>query len=243
MSAVSIYLEEEGIATSVVSLVREHSEVMQAPRALWVPFMLGRPMGAPNQPEFQRRVLREVLALFNEPKGPVLRDFADDAPNSVDDPAVGEGDACPVNFSKPAPTGDGPQALAHALGLEIEQLKPWHDIAIRKRGASGFGLSGMSLEDAAACLISMLSGTAPKTDVDRPPGTVLKQICDDLRCFYEEAATGQPGSLSAAALAQWYYQQTVLGEVLHRVRTLVLKSEDAGLRFVGERVMIPKAFQ
>ena len=44
--------------------------------------MLGRPFGAPNAPDFQRSVLRALLALFERPSGPVLEDFPDDAPTA-----------------------------------------------------------------------------------------------------------------------------------------------------------------
>ena len=99
MSAIGHYLESEGIATASISLVREHTEVMQPPRALWVPFPLGRPMGVAHDPAFQRRVLRALLALFERPSGPVLEDFPEDAPADglvhADDSA---GEACPVFF-------------------------------------------------------------------------------------------------------------------------------------------------
>jgi hypothetical protein len=39
-----------------ISLVREHTEKINPPRALWVPFELGRPVGPPDEPAFQRRV-------------------------------------------------------------------------------------------------------------------------------------------------------------------------------------------
>ena len=60
--------------------MRENTERMQLPRFLWVPFELGRPFGAPNEPDFQRRVLRAALALLERDDGPViLEDFPDEA--------------------------------------------------------------------------------------------------------------------------------------------------------------------
>ena len=161
MSAVGHYLEDEGIATASISLVREHSEVMQPPRALWVPFMLGRPLGAPNEPTFQRDVLLAVLRLFEEPSGPVLRDFPHDAPLSKQTVGDDEGEACPVNFSRPRPTGAGEHALAGALDEEIAQLRPWHDLAIRRRGGTTVGVSGLTPEQAGAFVVSFLGGSAP----------------------------------------------------------------------------------
>ena len=54
---------------------------MRPPRALWVPFELGRPFGTPNAPEFQEEVLRSALAMLAEPTGPVIRDFGREAPS------------------------------------------------------------------------------------------------------------------------------------------------------------------
>ena len=69
------------MATTGISLIREQTEAMRLPRFLWVPFELGRPFGAPNESEFQRRVLLEALELLERSDGPVvLADFADDAP-------------------------------------------------------------------------------------------------------------------------------------------------------------------
>ena len=68
MGGLSHYLESDGLATTQISLVREHSETMKPPRAMWVPFILGRPLGQPNDPAFQRRVLRGALELL-ERKG------------------------------------------------------------------------------------------------------------------------------------------------------------------------------
>jgi len=77
---VSFFLESAGIATTGISLVRPNTEQMKLPRFLWVPFELGRPFGAPSEPDFQRRVLHEALLLLERSDGPVvLEDFPDDA--------------------------------------------------------------------------------------------------------------------------------------------------------------------
>jgi len=61
VGALGHYLEEEGIATVGISLIRPQTENTKPPRALWVPFELGRPFGSPNDPRFQRRVLLAAL--------------------------------------------------------------------------------------------------------------------------------------------------------------------------------------
>jgi len=242
VSAVGHYLEDEGIPTAGISLVREHSEVMRPPRALWVPFMLGRPLGAPNSPQFQRTVLRAVLALFERPSGPVLEDFPHDAPASAELPPDddGSGEACPVLFGRPRTAGA--PGLADALQEEIAQLRPWHDLGARRRGGSGVGISGLSPEQAGAFVAAFLGATPPANPrPGQPLGQTLKFAVDDLRAFYEEAAAVQPGELSAAALQRWFYLETVVGEVLRAARQAALAGPDESVRLVAERSLVPRA--
>jgi hypothetical protein len=140
VGVVSRYLEEEGIPTTQVSLVREHTLAIRPPRALWVPFMLGRPLGAPGDPLFQRTVLLATLRLLEAPSGPLLEDFNPEAP-AGDDQAQ-SGAACPVHFDRPPPTGTDPHSLPRRLKQEIAQLRPWHEIAVARRSSSTSGISG-----------------------------------------------------------------------------------------------------
>ena len=59
-------LEANGIATTSISLVREHSEKVKPPRALFVPFPFGHALGRANAPELQHRVLRAALFLASD---------------------------------------------------------------------------------------------------------------------------------------------------------------------------------
>ena len=63
MGALGHFLERQGIPTVGISLVCEHTETVRPPRALWVTFELGRPFGLPDDPPFQRRVLKAALDL------------------------------------------------------------------------------------------------------------------------------------------------------------------------------------
>lgn len=118
MGALGHFIEREGIPAAQISLIREQTAAIRPPRALWVPFMLGRPFGAPNAPDFQRKVLRALLALFDRPSGPVLEDFPEDAP--VD--AVGETTfACPVSFARRTPTATIP---SRRCGARLRSLLP-----------------------------------------------------------------------------------------------------------------------
>ncbi|MFT5449177.1 MAG: D-proline reductase (dithiol) PrdB, partial [Gammaproteobacteria bacterium] len=93
MSAIAYYLEDEGIATTGISLVRENTASFQSPRFLWVSFPLGRPLGAPGDSAFQHRVIAHALDLLRRPSGPVLEDFDEDMPADTAEAFV-----CPVSF-------------------------------------------------------------------------------------------------------------------------------------------------
>ena len=64
MSGLGHILENAGLSTVSISLVREHTERIVPPRALWVPFEFGRPLGVPGDADFQRRVLVAALKLL-----------------------------------------------------------------------------------------------------------------------------------------------------------------------------------
>ena len=68
---------------------------MQPPRALWVPFPLGRPLGKPADPAFQINVILAALALLHRDHGSVLEDFPRDVPTLE----ATEAAACPVSFA------------------------------------------------------------------------------------------------------------------------------------------------
>lgn len=73
VSLVAAELERRGIATVCLILLREVAEKVRPPRALWVPFRHGYPLGTPHDPEGQRSVLTAALRLLEHPEpGPIL---------------------------------------------------------------------------------------------------------------------------------------------------------------------------
>ena len=51
--------------TVCLSLLREVSEKVRPPRTLFVPFPIGYPLGAPDQPELQHSIIRAALYLLD----------------------------------------------------------------------------------------------------------------------------------------------------------------------------------
>jgi hypothetical protein len=236
VGALGHFIEREGVPTAQISLIREQTAAIRPPRALWVPFMLGRPFGAPNAPDFQRKVVRALLGLFARTDGPVLEDFPDDAPPDV----AGEtAFACPVSF---APARTGASDPAAAMREEIAQLAPWYELALKRRGRTTVGVSGLSLNEAAAFAASYAGETpAVPYEAGLSPGVALKRVCDDLKAYYYEAVAAQPGNLSPKEIDRWFWFETAAAKVFLAVRDACLKSEDKSLQPLGRLVLVPRA--
>jgi hypothetical protein len=83
VSLIAAELERRGITTVCVILLREIAEKVRPPRALAVPFRHGFPLGAPNDPALQRRVLESALALLTRNDVPVLGSHLENQLNAV----------------------------------------------------------------------------------------------------------------------------------------------------------------
>jgi hypothetical protein len=236
VGALGHYLEEEGIATTQISLVREHTEAMKPPRALWVPFMLGRPFGVPNDAAFQRRVLLAVLRLLVAPSGPVLEDYLEEAPQPAGDEPGGF--ACPVTFSRPP--GDG--GLAGALQNEIAELAPWYELARKDRGRTTATLSGLPPEAAAKFVMDFIADPAmPPYREELTPVLALRLVCQDLKAYYLGAVAAQPGARAALEAQQWFWHDTAAGRAFFRLREVCLASEDEMVKRFGAKGVVPMA--
>jgi hypothetical protein len=77
VSLVAAELEQRGISTVVIQLLRLATEKVRPPRALMVPFRHGYPLGAPNDPELQRAVITAALNLLTDQglKPPAVVEF------------------------------------------------------------------------------------------------------------------------------------------------------------------------
>jgi len=237
VGALGHYLEAEGIPTTQVSLVREHTEALQPPRALWVPFVLGRPFGVPADDGFQTRVLQAALRLFERSEGPVLEDFPEEAPPI--DAAEDLGDlVCPVSFPRLAGQG----TLVEQLRDEVEQLGAWHDVAVKLRGRTTLGVTGLTVHELAAYLASWLeqAGETSFRD-DLQPADALRLACEELRTFYFEAKSAQPGARSGADVQHWYWQETAAGRAVRQIRAQTGHSPDAAVKALAESGLVPRA--
>jgi hypothetical protein len=233
VGALAHYIESEGIATTQVSLIREHTAAINPPRALWVPFILGRPFGVPGDAAFQERVLFAALRLLEAPSGPLLADYPEEAP------ATGEEDrqVCPVSFENADEGTDLPSAFLR----EVEALRSWHDLARERRQRSTVGLSGIAIEQAAHVLANCAKGEPPQRVDGMTAGEALKLACEDIRAYYCEAAAARPGSPDAESIQKWFWNETAGGRMFLALHEQCTHSADESLQRLCATSLVPRA--
>jgi hypothetical protein len=231
VGALGHFIEREGVPTAQISLIREQTAAIRPSRALWVPFMLGRPFGAPSARDFQRRVLHALLALFEHPAGPVLEDFPEDAPPAHNGPAV-----LPVGGS------GGHEADGAALQREIAELAPLYERTRQRRGRTTVGISGLAIDAAARFAASYLGpSSAPPYADGLSAGIALKRVCDDLKAYYYEAAAAHAGGPGPEPIDRWFWRETAAGRVFLALQQVCARSTDASLRPLADLVLVPRA--
>ncbi|HUB13006.1 MAG TPA: hypothetical protein VMB34_13715 [Acetobacteraceae bacterium] len=234
MSALGHYLEAEGLATVAISLIRPQTENTRPPRALWVPFELGRPFGPPSDPAFQRRVLLAALRLLERSDGPVLlEDFPDDDPRAQPDPA----------WQPPAiPGGSDGASLASSLEAEVAALRHAHQHWQARHRRTTVGVSGLKIADAAHYVAEWLrenNPVSPREGFSAP--LLLRFAVDDLKAYALEAAAAGAANPSSRQLGDWLWSQTATGAAIHALRAALLHHEDQRLRLIAESFIIPSA--
>ena len=218
MSGLAHFLEDEGLSTVVVALVREHVAKMLPPRALWVPFEMGRPFGTPNDIEQQHRVLKAALALLDEPgPGPILQDFAED-----------------VTGPDESPCREFPEKLsAESVIAEARSILPlWH-AARARRGRTTVGISGLAPEAAVEYIHRYHAPEPMPNPKGMAPVSRARFAIDDIKAFYFEAALGAAYQPSSFQLNEWFWKQTLAGKMILDFQDAARLSDDRNLRLIA----------
>jgi len=235
VSALGHYIEEEGIASVAISLIRPQTENTKPPRALWVPFELGRPFGPPSDPTFQNCVILMALRMLEEGGGPArIADFPDDDPRERPDP----GWRLPIAG---AATGDGaPAALADAFETELARLADAYDRSVTARGRTTVGLSGLPIAAAGGYVARWVRGEAPASPVaDMSAPLALRFAIDDVKAYFLEAALAPGSRPSSRQLCDWLWNETAAGKSLFALRRANLDAPDERLKLIASNFMVP----
>ncbi len=228
-------LEERGLPTTVLALVLPQVEKTRPPRALMLPFMLGRPLGEPNDVPFQRRVLLQALKLLERADGPVLLEhFPDDNPSWFDRP-----DWVPA---VPLPEPDalhGATAWEAALRIEWATVLPVWERFKARFGRTTVGLAGQPPEAWPSFATAFLDGSLPTVPLHDTPALALRFLADDLKALYGETVQAEGAPPSARQIDMWFWRRTVAGQLLIALRNASMASENNALRTVGGRFFVP----
>ena len=240
MGGLSHYIEEEGLATTQISLIREHTEITRPPRALWVPFEMGRPFGVPNNEKFQTKVLVAVLGLLEAGEGPLLVDFPEDAPAS-EAPSILL--ACPVSFASREDGRSLTSMMLNDFRDEISQMSSWYGISLTNSGRTTAGLSGLAPTNIAEFLAAFIMGQREASPIlDVSISTALRMTVEDLKAFYFEAVVAQPGHVSdSEAVADWFWSQTTAARVINAIREICLGLKGNDYQLLGKLLLIPRS--
>jgi D-proline reductase (dithiol) PrdB len=198
---IAYYLESEGIQTAGIALFREIAETMKPPRILWVSFPLGRPLGKPSDAAFQTEVIKHALGLLDAEQGPVLEDYPIDLPD-IDRPPP----ACPVSFQRKRDD----ESWHGRLSQEVGSLTPWYELGLKRRGRTTVGVCESSIPD----IVKDLTTWADDVTQPFPEPSWLKLALEDLKSFYSEAMTAQPGEYEAGYSDALIFDNTVLGDLI-----------------------------
>ena len=239
MSALAHYLEAEGVPAVAISLIRLHTEKVRPPRALWVPFELGRPLGAPKDSTFQTRVIAAALGLLEAASGPVvLQDFPDNDPTAVDVPHWQP----PFDLTAGMPDlADGP-ALDGALRQEVLAIAPFQKRFVASNGRTTIGLSGLTIDECAAGLAASLAGAPPASrDPAVSPVQALRWAIDDLKAYYLEAMSADGATPSSRQMQAWFWDRTLAARLIIALRRQLLASEDKRSQAIGRMNLVPGA--
>ena len=189
--------------TTGISLVRENAAALRPPRMLWVSFPLGRPLGRANDAAFQHRVIDSALALLQAPSGPVLADFPEDMGQEIAE----QPPACPVSFARKREDADTWRAR---LLTEMDSLRPWYELSLRRRGRTTVGICESPMEES----LTRLADWLDEREQPLPDLGWFKRAIEDAKAWYGEAITGQPGDYPPGHAERLLWSDTQLGAAI-----------------------------
>jgi hypothetical protein len=217
-------LEQGGLATAAIVLIKEHAQRVKPPRALFVSFPFGYALGRPDDPPFQHRVLAAALGLVSQSETPLLAEFAEnsDAPTRLLHASVAQQAGANLD-------GDAAD--------EVTALRRYYERWVEEHGGrTQVGLCGVP-ERRFRGLIRFLQSYAEDDTADysgrptdMPVPRFVRLAADDLKAFYFEARMAQRPDQIHNDLQRWFWAETAMGALLKRIADRMNGSNDAFLK-------------
>ena len=204
MSTLAHVFEAAGLSTIVLTPMRFIVAKMRTPRALYVDFPLGWPVGQPLDADFQHRVLQAAFALLARPGGPVLEDFPERIESQPGEP-----------LSCPMPARFNPDL--HPAVDEAQALRNAYDRAVKKNGRTSVGrvITADQIPEALEKFVRIAEGEP----WDQQGLGLIMMVVHDIRAYYEELAFEiADGPIAAYGAERWFFDETEAGKVLISAR-------------------------
>jgi hypothetical protein len=217
-------IEEAGLPTAAIVLLKEQAVRVKPPRALWVPFPFGFALGNPDDAPFQHMVLAATLDLFKSTSAPVLADFPDD------------GEAPVRLLQATAARAEATSNVDADAADELTAMRGYYERWVDDHdGRTMVGLSGVPQRrwrGLMKYLQAYAAGDAPTyedmpSDVAEP--RFIRLAADDLKAFYMEARMCQRPDQKNNDVQQWFWTETATGNLLAQIAECMTASDDEAL--------------
>jgi hypothetical protein len=265
-------IEAKGVSTVCLSLFRRFTEIAKPPRALWVPFPFGRPLGAPNNKAIQRKVIDSALALLSRKHGPVLEDFKlSPEEDHLDARHQTAGTSCGpkgCNFedalSSPDEAPAPPSILPYdgdfeGVRQELAALARQHATYLQRFGGrtqvGHSGITSVSIGKAAEFIhryvmkenVALPDYAPPQTNADPQLSlNLFVRLCtDDLKAYCLESRLAEHGeSENASDYNDWLWLRTRIGRLIAAARDRIIETTDRTKdpNWILGRAIVPRGY-
>jgi hypothetical protein len=262
-------IEAQGVTTVSISLFRPFAEKVKPPRALWVPFPFGRPLGAPNNKAIQRKVIFAMFDMLTRNEGPVLEDLQLDASEEHLDARhqkVGQkcsAKGCNFDDALASEEPELPREISSYDGdisgvcSEIASLRLHHDNYMEKYdGRTQIGNSGVSaatIEKAALHLDDYIKNrlqALPSPGIEEnslSQNSFVRLCADDLKAYYLESRLAEKsgeGAENSTEYNDWLWYETKIGSLIVAARGRVIETTDRQKdpNWMIARAMVPRGY-
>ncbi|MBJ27790.1 MAG: hypothetical protein CL776_03185 [Chloroflexi bacterium] len=224
---ISRVLEEFGISTVGIALVKEHALRVKVPRALAVPFPFGHALGKPGDPEYQLSVINACLSLLEQATEPTIADWT----------TSGVVSAPLIQYSAIKNTID----VATDPANEITKLRHYYERRLVKvNGRTSVGLSGIDQRKFRKVVRFLDAYSAGSETIDlpeRPMGVskhqYVRYLVDDLKAFYYEAFIEMTDGNAGENPHDWFWSSTSIANLINQVAQFLDASENPEIKAIA----------
>jgi hypothetical protein len=168
----------------------------------------------------------------------VLEDYPEDEPENDEITVL----SCPVRYDHGNDEDTGGDPLQRSFQREFTSMRPWYDMSVNKRQRTTVGVSKIQIEKLPDFIYSFAKGVVTENpSKEFAPAYMLKLAAEDLKSYYIEAITAQPGQANASAriLQDWFWDETEAGKVLLSVKKSCESSHDKMMNMMGSMFLVP----